>query len=238
MGDRTPIWAEIARALRREIAEGGYAPGDRLPTEAQLSARFGVNRHTVRHALSALVEEGLVLTRRGSGAFVAARPADYPIGRRTRFTENLLAAGQRPGRESLGQETRAATGAEAGWLGIAPGEPLLVSRGRSLGDGRPLALSESLFPVARLPGIAEALAGGQGVTLALRAAGVADYTRAWTRITAVPASATRALLLELPEGAPLLCTTALNLGPDGQPVEHGRTWWAGERITLTLGGED
>ncbi|WP_236638516.1 UTRA domain-containing protein [Mangrovicoccus ximenensis] len=73
------------------------------------------------------------------------------------------------------------------------------------------------------------------MTRALHAAGIADYTRAWTRITAVPASATQGLQLELPEGAPLLCTTALNLGPDGQPVEHGRTWWAGERITLTLG---
>ncbi len=235
MGDKVAIWAEIARALRSDIADGGYGPGDRLPTEAQLAARFGVNRHTVRHAISALVEDGLVRTRRGSGAFVAARPAEYPISRRTRFTENLLAAGRQPGRESLGQETRAATAQEAGWLGLEPGEPLLVSRGRSLGDGRPLAVSESLFPVTRLPGIAEALAAGQGVTAALAAAGVPDYTRAWTRITAVSASATQAGLLELPDGAPLILTTSLNCDAEGRPVEHGRTWWAGERITLTLG---
>jgi DNA-binding transcriptional regulator YhcF (GntR family) len=74
----TPLWAAIARSLREDIAEGRYAPGDKLPTEAVLSERHGVNRHTVRHALAALVDEGLVRTRRGAGAFVAGRPADYP----------------------------------------------------------------------------------------------------------------------------------------------------------------
>ena len=82
---RTPVWQAIAASLRAEISEGRRAPGDKLPTEAQLAARFGVNRHTVRHALAHLVEAGLVRTRRGSGAFVAARPTDYPIGRRVRF---------------------------------------------------------------------------------------------------------------------------------------------------------
>lgn len=95
---RTPVWIAIASALREDISVGRYGVGDRLPTEAALAERFGVNRHTVRHALSKLVEDGLVRTRRGAGAFVAARPTDYPIGQRVRFHENLAAAGRRPGK--------------------------------------------------------------------------------------------------------------------------------------------
>lgn len=230
----TPLWAAIARSLRDDIAEGRYAPGDRLPTEATLAERHGVNRHTVRHALSALTAEGLVRTRRGSGAFVAARPADYPIGRRVRFTENLLRAGRRPGREVLSLETRDATVREAAMLDIAPGAPVLVSHGRSLADGVPMSLSEAIYPAARLPGLAQALSRQQGVTQALREVGVADYTRASTRISAVLADAVQAAGLQVAEGAPLLKTTSLNVDPDGVPVEFGRTWFAGDRITLTL----
>lgn len=93
---KTPVWKAIANALRADLAEGRYTAGDKLPTEAALADRFGVNRHTVRHGISALVEEGLVRTRRGAGAFVAATPTDYPIGERVRFHENLIAAGATP----------------------------------------------------------------------------------------------------------------------------------------------
>lgn len=230
----TPLWAAIARSLREDIAEGRYAPGDKLPTEAVLSERHGVNRHTVRHALAALVDEGLVRTRRGAGAFVAARPADYPIGRRVRFTENLRRAGRLPGREILSMEVRAATLEEAVLLDVAPGAQILSSHGRSLADGIPMNLSEALYPLERLPGLAEVLAEGKGVTHALQTAGISDYTRASTRITAVAANATQALHLHVTEGAPLLKTTSLNVDPEGIPVEFGRTWWAGDRITLTL----
>ena len=53
---KTPIWRAIADALRSDLSEGRYAPGDKLPTEAALAERFGVNRHTVRHGLSALID--------------------------------------------------------------------------------------------------------------------------------------------------------------------------------------
>lgn len=231
---RTPVWQAIANSLRGEMSEGRYAAGDKLPTEAALAARFGVNRHTVRHALSALVDEGLVRTRRGAGAFVAMAPTDYPIGRRTRFTENLRRAGRFPGRRILSIEPRAATAGEAAALQIPEGAPVVAAHSLSLGDGHPLALAESIYPCARLPGIEEALAEGRGVTHALSRAGVADYTRLSTRITAVPADATQALHLQVSEGAPLVRTRSLNADPEGRPVEYGTTWWAGERVTLTL----
>ena len=117
---KTPIWQAIADALRSDLAEGKYAPGDKLPTEAGLAERFGVNRHTVRHGISALVEEGLIRTRRGSGAFVAATPTDYPIGQRVRFHENLIAAGRRPDKRVLQIEERSATTGEAKALQFAP----------------------------------------------------------------------------------------------------------------------
>lgn len=233
---RTPIWFAIAAALRDDMTEGRYSPGDKLPTEAALAERFGVNRHTVRHALARLVEDGLVRTRRGSGAFVAALPTDYPIGERVRFHENLLAAGRRPDKRVLTVERRAATAGEAEALGLGAGEVLCAYHGISFADAMPIALVESVFPLSRLPGIDLALSETTSVTEALARVGVMDYTRASTRLTAVLANATQALHLHLNEGDPLLRSTGVNLGPDDRPVEYGRTWFAGDRVTLTLGG--
>jgi len=233
---RTPLWQAIASALRGEISDGAHTPGDKLPTEGELAARFGVNRHTLRHALSHLVDEGLLRTRRGSGIFVAARPADYPIGGRVRFRENLLAAGRRPEKRSLQITTRSATAGEAAALQIAPGSPVCVYHGISLADEQPIALFESVFPLARLAGMDTALKDARGVTDALRAVGVADYSRGSTRLTAVLADATQALHLQLAEGDPLLRSTSVNLDPEGVPIEYGRTWFAGDRVTLTVDG--
>ncbi|MEL6594293.1 MAG: phosphonate metabolism transcriptional regulator PhnF [Pseudomonadota bacterium] len=231
---KTPIWRAIADALRSDLAEGKYAPGDKLPTEAGLAERFGVNRHTVRHGISALVEEGLIRTRRGSGAFVAATPTDYPIGQRVRFHENLIAAGRRPDKRVLQVEVRSATAGEAKALQIAPGSPVCAYHGLSLADGQPIAVFESLFPLGRLTGIEEALNQTSSVTEALRLAGISDYTRASTRLTAARATATDALHLQVSEGDPLLKSSGVNVDDAGVPVEFGRTWFAGDRVTLTL----
>lgn len=232
--DRTPIWKAIAGALRNDLVEGRYSVGDKLPTEAALAERFAVNRHTVRHAISALVEQGLIRTRRGSGAFVTMTLTDYPIGGRVRFHENLIAAGRRPDKRVLLLEHRAASEGEARALDVAQGDQVCAYHGLSLADGQPIAVFESVFPVTRLPDIWEGLAQTTSVTSALKAAGVTDYTRASTRLTAVRATATQALHLQLAEGDPLLRSSSVNVDTMNQPVEYGRTWFAGDRVTLTL----
>ncbi|WP_299669560.1 phosphonate metabolism transcriptional regulator PhnF [uncultured Ruegeria sp.] len=230
----TPIWKAIADTLRADLAEGRYVPGDKLPTEAALAERFGVNRHTVRHGISALVDEGLVRTRRGAGVFVASTPTDYPIGRRVRFHENLIAAGRQPEKRVLQVETRSATQGEASALDIEVGGAVCAYYGLSLADGQPIAIFESLFPLDRLSGLIAALNETSSVTEALRSVGIADYTRATTRLTAVRANATQALHLQLSEGDPLLRSSGVNVDEGDQPVEYGRTWFAGDRVTLTL----
>lgn len=229
------LWRAIHDSLSADIAAGHYAPGGKLPTEASLATRFGVNRHTVRRALGALADAGVIFTRRGAGAFVMHRPTDYPLGARVRFHQNLRAAGRLPGKKLLGMETRAADAAETAALRLASGARVHVYRGLSLADGMPVALFSSSFPAARFPDLPAALIRLGSVTAALVEQGVPDYTRASTRLNATLASPTQALHLHLSPGAPILRTIAINVDPTGQPVEFGHTWFAGDRMTLTLG---
>lgn len=231
---RSAIWKSITDALSAEIAGGHYRPGDQLPTESQLSARFGVNRHTVRRALAALAEAGTVHPRRGAGVFVASTPAEYPLGRRVRFHQNVLASGRTPSREILRLETRASDAREAEALNLEPGDAVHVVEGLSLADAVPMAVFRSIFPARRFPDLLEAMGRLGSVTAALAEAGVADYTRASTRLTAKAADALLALRLRLPESAPLLRSVAVNVDGADKPVEYGTTWFAGDRVTLTV----
>jgi GntR family phosphonate transport system transcriptional regulator len=231
---RDPLWKIIVATLSADIAAGHYRPGDKLPTEAALALRFGVNRHTIRHALADLADRRLVRSRRGSGVFVDMAPTDYPIGRRVRFHQNLMAAGRLPGRRILRLETRPADPDDCAALALAAPARVHVCEGLSLADGTPIALFQSIFPADRLPDLPASLEETGSVTAALAACGIADYTRAQTRLTAQSATATQALHLHLRDGDPLIHTIGINVGVDGTPVEFGRTWFAADRVTLIV----
>lgn len=231
---QTPIWKSIQDTLSADIANGHYAQGDKLPTEAELSKRFGVNRHTVRRALSEMATNGTVHSRRGAGVFVASRPTDYPIGRRVRFHQNLSDQGRLPAKQILRLETRLPDTREAEALRLSDGEQVHVYEGISLADDSPVALFKSVFPAARLPQMLVDLAETKSVTQALARGGVHDYTRAETRLTAKLATATQALNLHIQDGAPILRTQSINIDTDGVPVEFGLTWFAGDRISLVI----
>ncbi|MFN0115118.1 MAG: phosphonate metabolism transcriptional regulator PhnF [Paracoccaceae bacterium] len=232
---RNAVWTGIAAILAAEISGGRYRPGDRLPSEADLSARFGVNRHTVRRALAHLAGAGEVFARRGAGVFVSAAPrADYPLGRRVRFRQNIAATGRVPSRRITHVETRRADATEAAALGLADGGTVHVIEGVSLADDMPIAAFRSVVPALRFPGFPAAMQRTGSITAAFAEAGVADYTRVSTRLVAKTAGGTLALRLRLTEGAPVLRATGVNADAQGRPVEFGTTWFAGERVALTV----
>ena len=231
---KTPIWKSIAATIGDEIAKGHYGPGDKLPTEAALSARFGVNRHTVRHALSDMAERGLVRARRGAGGFVEAEPTDYPIGRRVRFHQNIRASGRLPQKAVLRIEERGADLSEAAALEIAQGAPVIVYEGLSFSEGTPIAHFISVFPKATVPGLAATLGEVTSVTEALVRNGIDDYVRAETRISVDHASATQAIHLRIGSGDAVLKSVGINRTEGGLPIEYGTTWFAGDKVTLTV----
>lgn len=231
---RTPLWKSIASALSGDIAGGVYRPGDKLPTEMALAARFGVNRHTVRQALAALATAGTTFARQGAGVFVTTVPADYPLGRRVRFHQNVAASGRTPSRQILRSETRVATPRESAALALPDSGLVHLVEGLSLADSVPVAMFRSVFPAGRFPDLPNSLARLNSVTAALQEAGVDDYIRVSTRLTARVADALLARHLQIVEGAPVLRSVAVNVDAKGTPVEFGTTWFAGDRVTLTV----
>src|ERR1700681_572302 len=90
------LWRQVADGIERGIADGRFAAGERGPREMKFAETYRVTRHTVRRALAALAERGLVRAERGSGTYVEAPRLAYPLRSRTRFSEIVGAGGQEP----------------------------------------------------------------------------------------------------------------------------------------------
>lgn len=227
-----PVWKEIFETIRSEVVNGAYDAGDKLATEKAFAERFGVNRHTVRRALTELVQAGVILVRRGSGYYVTEGVLDYRIGDRTRFSQNIVDLGRAPSANLLSARLVPAEVRIATHLKLD--ERMSVLRAELIGfaDGTPICVSEQHFPADRFPGLSEALEETGSVTASLRRYGVVDYRRAWTRVTAAAPSRLIARRLRQSPTAPVLRAEALNLDMAGQPIEFAVSYFAGQRTAL------
>lgn len=228
------LWREIQRILTEEIAAGVHPPGERLPTEAALASRFEVNRHTLRRAMGALQAEGLVRVEQGRGTYVQEAVIDYPVGRRTRFSEIVIGADREPHSERLRAVTVPAGDEAADALLLPVGSPLVLLETVHLVDGRPLSLTAHHFPGERFDGLIEAFDETGSITQALFRLGVKDYFRGVTRATTRLPDAREAARLRQPESQPVMVTHSVNLDPDGRPIEFAIGCYAGRRVQLVF----
>lgn len=228
------LWRQIQRILEKDIAGGNTLAGEKLPTEAELAERFGVNRHTVRRALGVLESKGLVRIEQGRGIFVREPVLDYSLARRVRFSENLLKQRRSPSGRLLDAAVVIAPREVAERLALMPGSEVVHLEVAGAADGAPLNVATSFFPAARFPGFIPLYQETGSITAALARLGVPDYVRQWTRITARMPSARDADLLRQPRTRPVLVAESVNVDPAGEPIEYGLTRWASDRVQMVV----
>ncbi len=234
MADGLAIWKQIEQALMADIVSGTYRPGDQLPTEAQLSKRFGVNRHTVRRAVSSLVDQGRLRVEQGRGMFVQENKLDYPMGARVRFTQSVSAAHRLPGRAILRAEIIQADKIVSDNLKIAEGAEVVLVESVGEVDRRPVSFACSYFPAERFRGIAGHVQETQSITEALNRYGVTDYTRSGTRISAILSTAQVARHLQISPGRPIIQTEGADIDQNGRPVSYNVSQFAGDWVQLVV----
>src|SRR5260221_2544364 len=149
-----PQYRQIEQALRERILT--LRPGERLPSDAELVAEFGVSRMTARNAMQRLAEEGLVAREPGRGSFVATPTTHRRTDRLMTFSSEMTRQGRVPSSRLIARAIRPSTRAEAAALALGPGEPVVEVRRIRLADSEPIALETAVLVASCGPSVLNA----------------------------------------------------------------------------------
>jgi GntR family transcriptional regulator len=228
-----PIHMQIEQQLAAAIAAGSLPAGGRLPAERELAEELAVSRMTVRQALTALAQRGLVERGVGRGTFVAEPKVEHDLRHVAGFTAQMERAGLEPGARLVRAAVAPAPPAVAAALGLEPGAPAArIQRVRS-GAGRPLTLEDSWLPDALFPGLCELDLGGSLYAL-MRDRFGRGPVRAIERLEPVAAGAAEARALGVARRSPLMLVERTAYAADGAAVEYARDRHRGDRARFVV----
>jgi GntR family transcriptional regulator len=222
----SPLYQQIKALILTSLQAGEWKPGEAIPSEMDLAARFRVSQGTVRKAIDELAAENLVVRRQGKGTFVATH-AEQQV--RYRFLKLLpdsgdLASEGQPQRTVLECRRQRAPADVARALSLRAGDAVIQVR-RVLSFGTvPTILEDLWLPGATFKGLtAQQMTGYHGPTYAMFEVefGV-RMVRAEEKIRAVAADAAQAELLQVPKHCPLLSVERISYTYNDVPMEMRR----------------
>ncbi len=217
------------------LREGGVGPGERIPSERDLAARFGISRMTMRKAVAALVAEGALERRGTAGTFLPEPAVVRPLSRQvsTAISEVVGGRGHRAGARLLFFEQAAADAHVARRLHLPEGAPVIVVRRLRLSDGVPFCVETSCLPQARVAGLVAAdVAEAPSLYALLRARFGLTFAASDFQIAVAPPPGAEAALLGLAPGAGALTLRSTVYDREGRPVEYVVSWNHPDRVAF------
>ncbi len=222
-------------ALRDEIISGVYPPGEKLPGELRLVERFGVSRVTVRRALAALEDAGMIRRTPGVGTVVLDQALSTTLI--TADSSNLLPNIMRMGKDSqirlLAFNYMPAPESVRQQLGLPAGARVQRSVRLRLIDGKPFSYLTTYVPEAIAQGYSEADLAARPLYALLERSGV-KLDSATQTVSATLASQEIAEALEVAEGAPLIALTRLVYDVNGDGIELLQALYRPDRYRLQI----
>jgi GntR family transcriptional regulator len=222
--------AWLRQVLRQEITEK-LAPHQMLPPERELTTRFGVSRMTLRQALRALTEEGLIYAVRGVGTFVTEPRLSKDLALSS-FSEDMRARGLRPGSRLITAEEVDADAAIAKDLGIEPGASAYRLERLRSADDIPVAHEQVYLPGRLFPRLLDQDLEGSLYEL-MGSRYRIHVERAQQTIQAVNLGKRLADLLAVPVRTAALHVRRIGIDGQGRVVERADTLYRGDRYDFS-----
>lgn len=229
-----PLYYQVELDMRRRIEAGLWQPGQQIPSEKELCELYDVSRITLRQAIGALVDEGLIVRARGRGSFV--RDSIITAGARglTSFTDEMVAKGWHAGARLLSLTSVPAPDDIADRLRIEPGESLVVCKRVRLANDTPIGIQTAHLPAARFPGLAHAALGNGSLYAYLEAHYGVAPVEAHEILSVGTAPAADAELLGVPVNSSSLFVERLTFDHRQEPFEFVTSIMRGDRYRVQL----
>ncbi|PTB17446.1 GntR family transcriptional regulator [Trinickia symbiotica] len=222
----SPLYQQIKGLITQSLVSGEWKPGEIIPSELELAARYKVSQGTVRKAIDELAAENLLVRRQGKGTFVATHNEDRA---QFRFLRLLADDGiEHPHVSKLLECKRLRAPAEiARQLELKPADPVVQIKRLLQFDGVTTVFDEIWLPGAIFRGLTfERLSEYKGPMYAMFEAEFGTrMIRASEKIRAVAAEPAVAELLGVPDGFPLLSVDRVSYTYGDRPVEVRRGWY-------------
>ncbi|MDR0200003.1 MAG: GntR family transcriptional regulator [Streptococcaceae bacterium] len=227
-----PIYTKIHDALIDEVEKGIWKVGGKLPGERELSERFGVSRLTLRQAVGALCDEGILERRVGSGTFVVGKRVREQMRGTTSFTEIVTSQGKEPLSRVISYVQTQANALEAEKLGVHVGTSIVRMERIRYADGVPICFEVACIPASLIAGFPKQ-AVQEHFFATLREAGQV-IGRSEQTISAKVATAELAGYLEVKTGSAVLSLSQLSFLSDETAFEYVLSSYVGERFEFYL----
>lgn len=233
-----PNWRHIYQLLRDDIQSGTLEDSTLLPPQHELASRFGVGRHTLRRALAALRQDGVIAGGQGGRARVVTERIHLPVSLRTRFSMSTESLGLPSGARLISRRHRVPSADVARMLGLTrqTAVPVAVIL-RHVGD-LPVSLSSHYFAPALVKALPEIPETSPSITQTLADLGITDYLRRQTLVSARLPAESEAVHLQVRRGDPVLSLIGQNVMTDGAPLEVSVSTFRTDRLDLRFVFQD
>ena len=229
-----PLHHQVFRDLSAALDGDEWKPGDRMPTERDLAARYGCSLITVRHALGELVREGRIERTRGRGTFVAQPRIDRDIAGSMSFAEEMQRRGLDPATRLVTGHIEPAGNVVAAALGLEADAPVVYLERVRLGGDEPLILEQARLPAERFPGLIAFDFEHRSLYDILDERYGTRVVRARESVEPMALHAREAKLLGVPTRSLALQIDGVAFGADQSPVEVARSFVRGDRTRYYL----
>jgi GntR family transcriptional regulator len=216
-----PKYLQISNWLEEMIHKGRYGVGERLPSESALAGICGVNRNTVRQAISELVTKGLISKKNGVGSFISARDPSsvkYILQNISSFTDDMLSMDITPQTKILTQKAVEADPRLAEKLMMGGDKRVILTKRLRLGNGIPLVIERSYLPYGEYKSLLGMKLTGSLYHILTEKFGT-ELHRSIQTFRAVALSEEDAKLLDLPPKSPGIFLESIIYDPKNIAVE-------------------
>jgi GntR family transcriptional regulator len=228
-----PLYYQVEAHLRTLLNSEIVSPGDLLPTEHELAEAYGVGRHTIRTALSRLVNDNLIVRKAGHGTVVKGQEDRREFSLARSFTHQMAAMGLQARSVVIDTKTRTIQPGDPRALSSKIGAPCLIMERLRLGNDEPVGLQHTFVVLEHCRGLEHSDFAAHSLYEVLSN----DYHLVITEIThtvsATTADKNQADHLHIKSGAPLLVVNTSAFLDNGEIIESSVTYYRADKYEFT-----